>query len=63
MRGFQNGLIFKIWLSGSGDIWILVLQKKNMFFLDKTRGKFISEMAPKRRFLKGILQFSGNKHL
>ena len=27
MRGFQNGLIFKIWPSSSGDILILVLQK------------------------------------
>ena len=31
---FQNdGLIFQIWLGGSGDIWILVLKRG---FLDKT---------------------------
>ena len=34
MRGFQNGLIFKIWPSGSGDIQILVLQKTGFFRQD-----------------------------
>ena len=60
MRGFQNGLIFKILPSGSRDILILVLQKKGFFSqdLDIRELRYISEMAPKR-FFKGFLQFSG----
>ena len=36
MRRFKNLLIFQICPSSSGDIWLLVLQKR--IFLDKTWG-------------------------
>ena len=35
---------------------------KNGGIFQDLEGSYISEMAPKRRFLKGFLQFSGNKH-
>ena len=62
MRGFQKGLIFEICPSGFGDIWILVLQKWD-FSRQDLKGSYISEMAPKRRFLKGSCNSLGiNTH-
>ena len=56
MREFQNGLVFEIQSSSSRDIWILALQKNGVFWT-RLRGKlasYMTEMAPKRRFLKGF---------
>ena len=62
MRGFHNGLIFKIWPSGSGDIRILVLQKIG-FVRQNLEGTYLSEMAPKSRFLKGFFAIFWEKTL
>ena len=39
-----------------------IAPKTGFFFKEDLEGTDISEMAPKRRFLKGFSQFSGNKH-
>ena len=48
MRGFQNGLTFKIWTSSSRDIHIFMLQKGG-FLWTKVQGDLIG-MVPKTIF-------------
>ena len=49
MRGFQNGITFWIWTSGSRDIHILVLQKR-WFCGQDLKGNFILRIAQKTNF-------------
>ena len=44
------------------EIFEFYCSKKQGFFRQDLEGTYISEMAPKRWFFKGFLQFSGNKH-
>ena len=53
MRGFQNGLIFKIWPSGSGDIWILVIQETWLFYT-RLRGNLHTRSGTKQKIFEGF---------
>ena len=62
MTGFQNGVIFQIWSSDSGDSHLNFSAPKKQGFFREEEIIYISEMAPERKFLKAFIQFSKIKH-